>query len=71
MGGDCSTEIAKYVIIIVFLFLVISFGYTIWGKIVDNAFEYLKNILGEEVAGKIYLVMFLILFVALIVALIF
>lgn len=65
------TEIAKYVIIIVFLFLVVSLGYTIWCKIVDKAFEYLKNILGEEVAGKLSMFLFLILFVALIVALIF
>ena len=59
-------DVITLIVGIVIMLLAIALSFTIWGKIVDKAYDYLEKLLGENIAGLISTIL-LILFVIVVV----
>ena len=46
-------DIVETIVVLAFVFLTGSLGYAIWCNLVDTAWDYLGNLLGEKVTGWI------------------
>ena len=60
-------DIVEKIVVLVFVFLAVSLGYAIWRNLVETAWDYLRNLLGEKVTGWISVITWFTVIAAIVI----
>lgn len=60
-------DIIGTIVVLIFVFLTVSLGYAIWCNLAENAWDYLRNLLGEKVTGWISVITLFTVIVAIVI----